>query len=156
MRLAANALLMGSGLIGPVLHQARRAWPVARRALRTPAGVAGGVGLALLVTAPFVWRAITAAEPVQGTGLLQGSALSPLLTNLYMHDFDAEITEEGFHLVRYADDLVISSPSEAEARRARWACQDALRRLHLNLNEDKSGLVQWRSGFEFLGAHLGG
>jgi len=155
-RLGSDLLVLGAGLAGPVLRKAARAWPVARQALRSRAVVLGGVGLAVAVAGPLVYRALANRHREHGVGVLQGSALSPLLTNLYLHGFDREITGQGYHLVRYVDDLAISCPGEAEARSARWACIDSLARLRLRLNEDKSGLAQWSHGFEYLGVRLGG
>jgi RNA-directed DNA polymerase len=42
--------------------------------------------------------------PTQGTP--QGAVLSPLLANLYLHGLDAEMSGQGYCLVRYADDCV--------------------------------------------------
>ncbi|HOR00993.1 MAG TPA: reverse transcriptase domain-containing protein [Anaerolineae bacterium] len=156
-QVGSELLMLGVGLAGPALRRARRVWPVARSLLVSKAGLIGGVGLAAAaVAAPLVWRAISNARRAPGVGVLQGSALSPLLTNLYLHTFDIEMTEAGLHLVRYVDDLAVSCPTEAEARRARWTCSEALGRLRLTVNADKSALVQWSHGFEFLGERLGG
>ncbi len=154
--IGADTLMLGSALAGPLLRRSRRFWPAAGRLLQTPVGAIGAIGVAIAVAAPLVWRAAANAARERGVGVLQGSALSPLLTNLYLHSFDVQMVEEGLHLVRYADDLAISCLTEAEARRARWTCIECLRRLHLRLNEDKTGLVQWSHGFEYLGAHMGG
>jgi len=43
-------------------------------------------------------------SPTAGTP--QGAVLSPLLANLYLHPFDAMMTESGYRIVRYADDCV--------------------------------------------------
>jgi len=42
--------------------------------------------------------------PTAGTP--QGAVLSPLLSNLYLHPFDAMMAESGYEAVRYADDCV--------------------------------------------------
>lgn len=48
-------------------------------------------------------------------GLPQGAPSSPLLSNLYLMDFDYNLTnklkEQGFTYTRYADDILISKPS---------------------------------------------
>ncbi|MFQ5421652.1 MAG: reverse transcriptase domain-containing protein, partial [Anaerolineae bacterium] len=47
-------------------------------------------------------------RPDQTTaGTSQGSALSPLLCNLYLHSFDQAMQQRSITLVRYADDFVI-------------------------------------------------
>ena len=55
------------------------------------------------------------------TGVLQGGAISPLLSNIYGHALDALWAKEASHLgtsVRYADDAVIMGRSEADAQKA--------------------------------------
>ena len=51
-------------------------------------------------------------------GLPQGGAVSPLLANLFLDEFDEEVLGAGFRLVRYADDFVVLAKSLEEAR---WA-----------------------------------
>lgn len=46
------------------------------------------------------------------TGIPQGNALSPLLSNIYLSPFDLYLKEKGFNLVRYADDFVILCDTE--------------------------------------------
>ena len=41
------------------------------------------------------------------TGAPQGGVLSPLLSNVYLHELDKELTKRGHRFVRYADDFVI-------------------------------------------------
>ena len=151
-----DLLLTGVSLAGPVLNQARRAWPLVHRAFHGKAAILGGVGLALLVAAPLVGRALNRPVDACGNGVLQGSSLSPLLANLYLHDFDMALCQSGYHLVRYADDFVISCPHESVAREARRTCSEVLEQLKLRVNAEKSTLVQWAHGFEFLGVKLVG
>jgi hypothetical protein len=49
-------------------------------------------------------------------GLPQGSPLSPLLSNIVLHELDEELERRGLHFVRYADDcnVFVSSPKAAE------------------------------------------
>ncbi|MBI5181808.1 MAG: CRISPR-associated endonuclease Cas1, partial [Nitrospirae bacterium] len=84
-------------------------------------------------------------------GIPQGSIISPLLSNLYLHSFDKMMVERRFGYVRYADDFVILSHSEGEAYRAlkdtKWFLE---KRLKLNLNHGSS-VKKIQEGFEFLG-----
>lgn len=90
--------------------------------------------------------------PTQGTP--QGAVLSPLLANLYLHPLDQELTEQGYRMVRYADDFVIlcRTPQEAEAALQQvraWVTANGL-----SLHPDKTRLVNSREkgqGFDFLG-----
>ena len=40
-------------------------------------------------------------------GSPQGGPLSPLLANIYLHEFDAEMERRSVKMVRYADDIVV-------------------------------------------------
>ena len=89
-------------------------------------------------------------------GVPQGSPLSPLLANLYLHPFDLELQGLGYRHVRYADDLVVLSGSQEQAMQA-WAdVESALKRLGLALKVSKTRVVHFDEGFEFLGARLTG
>jgi RNA-directed DNA polymerase len=50
-------------------------------------------------------------------GTPQGSPLSPLLSNIMLHELDKELTKRGLKFVRYADDCSIYVRSEKAARR---------------------------------------
>lgn len=84
-------------------------------------------------------------------GIPQGSIISPLLANLYLHPFDRMMVERRFGYVRYADDFVVLSYSEGEAYRAFEEAKRFLRqRLKLKLNPE-GGVRRVQDGFEFLG-----
>lgn len=84
-------------------------------------------------------------------GLPQGAVLSPLLANLYLDQFDEEVTEAGFKLVRYADDFVICCKNREEAELARTTAARALADLSLELNDRKERLTNFEEGFTYLG-----
>src|SRR5258708_18405746 len=48
-------------------------------------------------------------------GTPQGGAASPLLSNILLTPFDREMRHKGYQLTRYADDLVVTCKSAAEA-----------------------------------------
>jgi RNA-directed DNA polymerase len=100
-------------------------------------------------------------------GVPQGGVISPLLSNIYLHEVDAmlerakEVTRNGAHTyveyARYADDLVILVNND---RRQDWLVEAVSRRLReevagldLRLNEEKSRIVDLSRGesFGFLG-----
>ena len=77
-------------------------------------------------------------------GTPQGSAISPLLANVFMHyAFDAWMVREfpsiGFE--RYCDDAVVHCRSEAQARRVRDAIAARLAQVGLELHPDKTRIV---------------
>ena len=66
----------------------------------------------------------TAPWSLRDRGSPQGSAISPLVANLFMHyAFDAWMDREfpGVRFERYCDDVVVHCRSEAAARRVRAA-----------------------------------
>jgi RNA-directed DNA polymerase len=77
-------------------------------------------------------------------GTPQGSAVSPVLANLFMHyAFDRWITRE-FPTVafeRYADDAVIHCTTQWQARRVLAAVRERMRQVGLELHPDKTKIV---------------
>ena len=90
-------------------------------------------------------------ETAEGTP--QGGVISPLLANIYLNHFDRRMGEEGYLVLRYADDLLIFCKSDWEAEKALRAAKRILEEeLKLNLNPGKTRIVDVREGFaEFLG-----
>lgn len=88
------------------------------------------------------------------SGSPQGSIISPLLANVYLHELDVEMREAGLVMMRYADDTVVLC-------RTREAAESALARMRawvnangLTLHPDKTHVGDCRvagQGFEFLG-----
>lgn len=77
-------------------------------------------------------------------GTPQGSAISPLLANLFMHyAFDAWMVREYPHLgfERYCDDVVVHCRTEQQAQRVKQAIADRLASLGMQLHPDKTKIV---------------
>jgi RNA-directed DNA polymerase len=95
-------------------------------------------------------------ETVMGTP--QGGVISPLLANIYLHAFDRMWAAQGNGLlVRYADDLVVLCQTPDEAGVARERIERLLGLLSLELNPEKTRVVdlsEGREGFDFLGCHF--
>lgn len=67
-------------------------------------------------------------------GIPQGNALSPLFANVYLADFDYKILQQGYRLVRYADDFVIMCKKKKDAEEAYNLAKTILEEeLHLSL-----------------------
>ena len=115
----------------------------------------------LLIVAPLVVAAL--AAPTVGSivkermnrprkiGIIQGSPLSPLLANIYLHPFDKAMKRAGIRMVRYADDLLLLCRSEGRARHALQHAQKQLATLKLELNPKKTQIADFNTGIEFIG-----
>jgi RNA-directed DNA polymerase len=85
-------------------------------------------------------------------GSPQGGCISPLLSNIYLNPLDHLMAEQGFEMVRYADDFVILCRSPEEAARALAVVQAWTAEAGLKLHPDKTKVVDAQvAGFEFLG-----
>ena len=88
---------------------------------------------------------------VSETGTGQGSVISPLLANVYLHyTFDLwaerwrrrEATGDMI-IVRYADDIVVGLEHEGDARRFWDAMRERLQEFSLSLHPEKTRLIEF-------------
>ncbi len=94
-------------------------------------------------------------------GVPQGSPLSPLLSNILLHELDKELETKGHKFVRYADDFSIFTKTETQARKVRKQIASFLKaKMQLTINEEKSGIrkpVQFSLlGFCFVPTYIKG
>ncbi|MDP6493939.1 MAG: group II intron reverse transcriptase/maturase [Dehalococcoidia bacterium] len=107
-------------------------------------------------------------------GTTQGSVLSPMLGNIYLHHaLDLWFEEEAkprvrgkAHLIRYADDFVIGFELQEDAKRVMEVLHKRMAKYGLTLHADKTRLMPFRrpsagqnkgkgpGTFEFLGFKL--
>ena len=74
-------------------------------------------------------------------GVPQGSPLSPLLSNIMLHELDREFEKQGLRFIRYADDFSIYTKTKATARKVGNAVFKFLKcKLKLPINREKSGI----------------
>jgi RNA-directed DNA polymerase len=74
-------------------------------------------------------------------GVPQGSSLSPLLSNIMLHELDKELEKQGLKYVRYADDFSIYCKSNHAARKTGNQIFLFLKnKLRLPINREKSGI----------------
>lgn len=77
-------------------------------------------------------------------GIIQGSPLSPILSNLYLFAFDSYLDQNQLQFTRYADDIKIYCSNSEQAQSVYINCRDYLfNQLKLSLNEAKSGVFQF-------------
>jgi len=112
-----------------------------------------------------VWEAGRVSYPEKGTP--QGGVVSPLLSNIYLHEvldkwFEEQIKpllESGAFMVRYCDDFVMGFKSKTDAERVLAVLGKRMAKYGLELHAEKTRLVDFRpaeegggSGtFDFLG-----
>lgn len=73
------------------------------------------------------------------TGAPQGGVLSPLLSNVYLHELDKELTKRGHRFVRYADDFVIYLKTRRAGERVIESITKYIEKdLKLIVNQEKS------------------
>ena len=73
------------------------------------------------------------------TGAPQGGVLSPLLSNVYLHELDKELSGRGHRFVRYADDFVIFVKSKRAGERVLESVTKFIEKdLKLIVNTEKS------------------
>jgi RNA-directed DNA polymerase len=88
--------------------------------------------------------------PEEGTP--QGAVLSPLLANIYLHEFDQRMLAAGYGVIRYADDFVVTCRTREEAEHAREKAEEILKAMGLELHPQKTRVIDTReSRFQFLG-----
>jgi RNA-directed DNA polymerase len=88
-------------------------------------------------------------------GCLQGSPLSPMISNIVLNELDQELERRGHRYARWADDFVILVKSERAAWRVMEGIAEYLEReLGLAVNKEKSRVAKIREvtflGFQIL------
>ena len=98
---------------------------------------------------------IFAKRATEGTP--QGGVISPLLANIYLHDFDKAFNEDlnsplyfaGAKLIRYADDFIVMAKYMGK-RITNWIEDNIEGKLKLSINRDKTKIVKLREEGERL------
>ena len=97
--------------------------------------------------------------PTADIGVAQGSALSPLIGNILLRDFDRQLNGRGVTCIRYIDDFVILAPKRAAALAAFQSAREILSDLGLDAYDpvdrpDKASMGCCADGFDFLGCRI--
>ena len=111
-------------------------------------------GWVLKVIKSWLTAGVMTEKGLQETpsGTPQDGVISPLLANIYLHQFDKEMVERGYKIVRYADDFVVLTKSRWKAYRALEVIEEITEKeLNLKLHPDKTVVTNFGKGFVFLG-----
>lgn len=97
--------------------------------------------------------------PIGVEGVAQGSPLSPLIANLYLHDFDKTMNDGEVICLRYIDDFLILGKDMGCVDRAFNKAQRELKKLSLHAYQpsatsDKASRGLTADGFDFLGCFV--
>jgi len=99
--------------------------------------------------------------PIGMEGVAQGSPLSPLIANLYLHDFDRAMNDNDGEVtcLRYIDDFLILGKDMGCVDRAFSKAQTELKKLSLEAygplaTSDKASRGHTAKGFDFLGCFV--
>jgi RNA-directed DNA polymerase len=89
-------------------------------------------------------------------GTPQGAVISPLLANIYLNPLDHQMAQQGWEMVRYADDFVILCRNQQQAEEALAQVQIWMEKAGLTLHPTKTRIVNAAEagGFDFLGYHF--
>ncbi|TWU07975.1 reverse transcriptase/maturase family protein [Stieleria varia] len=102
-------------------------------------------------TIDWIMNCVSAGSPSPGVGLPTGSPLSPVLANLFLDQFDEHLCPDDSILVRYADDFLVLCRSHDRADEIFRRAEAEAERLRLELNADKTKMIDMDHPFEFLG-----
>jgi len=74
-------------------------------------------------------------------GILTGSAISPILSNIYLHEFDKYIEKLNYKWMRFADNIYIFLMNKEETFQIyNMVCKFLVNQLQLEININKSGV----------------
>ena len=91
-------------------------------------------------------------EYTPAAGAPQGAVLSPLLSNIYLNPLDHHMAQQGYEMVRYADDFVILCKTRQESESALELVRSWTAEAGLTLHPEKTRIADAQTEpFEFLG-----
>lgn len=85
------------------------------------------------------------------TGILQGSSCSPVLSNIYLWDFDIEIEKISDFYIRYSDDMIIIGKSKEQILTILEKIKLIFEKKCLKIKQSKTVIQMIKNEFDFLG-----
>ncbi|KPA15875.1 Retron-type reverse transcriptase [Candidatus Magnetomorum sp. HK-1] len=89
-------------------------------------------------------------------GIPSGAVISPFLCNVYLTKWDLEMSRNNLPFVRFADDFLVFAKSKRSAENAYSYVDQALKKMGLSLNIQKTQVVTCGPNVKFLGRPLPG
>lgn len=87
-------------------------------------------------------------------GIYQGSGISPILSNIYMMEFDQWMARKEEFYVRYSDDMLLLGDSKEKMFEILREIKVKLHQIGLQVNESKTCCVSLEEGTDLLGYHF--
>ena len=96
-------------------------------------------------------------------GTPQGGIISPVLCNVALNGIEGIVMKRfplkkgispGVHLIRYADDMVVTGKNPEILAEIKSAMQEYLKERGLEFNDKKTKIVHIKEGFDFLGFNI--
>lgn len=84
-------------------------------------------------------------------GILQGSSCSPILSNIYLMDFDIEIEKISDFYIRYSDDILIIGKKREQIVEILEKVKLIFEKKCLGIKESKTVMHTVKNEFDFLG-----
>ena len=99
--------------------------------------------------------------PFGDIGMAQGSALSLLMGNILLRDFDREMNRSGVTCIRYCDDFLLLGSSQKHVLWAFRGAQAKLEKFGMSAYDpfeenEKANIGETLKGFVFLGCQING
>ena len=112
------------------------------------------IELIRLNTCTGVLDEVTGELSEKQVGVHQGSAIAPILSNVYLMDFDQHMEETCDFYIRYSDDMIVLGKSADELGHVLEDIARQLNRQGLKINEKKTRIASLKDGIDFLGYHF--
>ena len=87
-------------------------------------------------------------------GLHQGCSLSPILSNVYLMDFDRWLSSQNMFYARYSDDMLLLAREESQLAAIKQEITEKFATLGLEISESKTFVGKIPDGFVFLGYYF--
>ena len=84
-------------------------------------------------------------------GILQGSSCSPILSNIYLLDFDLEMEKISDFYIRYSDDIFIIGRNRERITKILDKVKLIFEKKNLNIKQSKTVMQTVKNEFDFLG-----